>query len=146
MLKSASISGISRSVFQRIWFLLICWVTMPQNFKRHLAHIFMKTVGDTQDMLNNTHLETLQFINSRPLWISTDINWIHLSHSQSGGQWPRQHSLFDLRIKYTHGQAENRVHFHPSEHISQVSFLENKWGGQQVKVFTPRSLQSNCKD
>ena len=49
------------------------------------------------------------------------IRSICLSHSQSGGQWLRQHLLFDLHIKHAHRQAGNRMSFHPSGCTSQVS-------------------------
>lgn len=45
------------------------------------------------------------------------IGSISLSHSQ----WPRQHPLFDVHIKYEYKQTETE-YTSPHQHISQVNF------------------------
>ena len=123
MLKNASISEIS-NVFQRTWLILICCVITLQYFKIHFSTRFYKNSKIHRTCSGAlTWKHHILLIAGLCESLRMLITSICLSHSQSGGQWPRQHSLFDLHIKCAHRQAGNRVYyFHPSGHISQVSF------------------------
>lgn len=121
MLKNEYISGISRSVFQGMWLILTCVALVQKSRLQFSTHLWEEwRIRSTSMALCRKHhilliaglYESLRVL-SRSIW---------LSHSQSGGHWPRQHLSFDLHIKYAYRQAENRLSFHPSGHISRVSF------------------------
>ena len=102
-------------------------MTTSQNLKIHIsAHFYKSRRVHRTCSLALTWKQHVLLIAGLCESLQMLIRSICLSHSQSGGQWLRQHSLFDLHIKHAHRQAGNRVYSPPppatSGHISQVSF------------------------
>ena len=98
-------------------------MTISQNLKVHFsAHFYKNRRVHRTCSLALTWKQHVLLIAGLCESLQMLIRSICLSHSQSRGQWLRQHSLFDLHIKHAHRQAGNRVYFPPSGHISQVSF------------------------
>ena len=140
-------------------------MTTSQNLKIHFsAHFYKSRRVHRTCSLALTWKQHVLLIAGLCESLQMLIRSICLSHSQSGGQWLRQHSLFDLHIKHAHRLRTEYTppppiwtHF-TSEFLSYsqspnkkecapgVCLLQQLLGGQQIMVITPSSLQLNCQD
>lgn len=70
-----------------MWLILIYCFTALQNFKIYFSTHFHENSGGYTGPVEWHSPETPHFINSGNLWISADVNWIHLSVPQPI-RWP----------------------------------------------------------